>query len=148
MWNNFHKDLPYIVGGLFSTISEAMKLIPTVKGEITGKKRMADFTVWGEAIARVLGHEPFEFVNAYEEKMMSFDEVIVQNHIVGELLVQFIKVHSKWEGSPTGLLKELRKFAKENEIDIQSKGFPKPANSLSRTLNVIKTKFTENGYNN
>jgi hypothetical protein len=52
---------------MLDAVSKAMKLLPEVRAELKRLPRIADFCVWGEAIARALGYQPLEFHNALLE---------------------------------------------------------------------------------
>jgi len=144
IWETFQKDLPYILGGLFTTISKAINLIKQIRLELK-PPRMADFCVWGEAIARVLGYKPFEFYNAYLNKIQSHDIDIVESDIVGELLLSYIYENGKWEGTATQLLAELKMYAENNGIDVKGKGFPRLPNRLMRKINELKPNLRRLG---
>ena len=61
----FDSLLPQLLGYIFDVIAKTMqekdKLEQTQ--ELDGKlERMADFSFWGEAAARVMGYKPMEFL--------------------------------------------------------------------------------------
>ncbi len=141
----FARDLPSIVGGLFSTISRALGIVEKVREELKGKlPRMADFTVWGEAISRALGYEALEFYNAYMEKLRRQNKEVLEADVIGDLLIKFMENRESWEGTPTELLKELTKLAEEYGLD-SVKGFPKAPHALTRRLNRLKPNLAEEG---
>ena len=64
MWAEFEAVLPDILGGAFDILARAMVIRPTVR--IGTKPRMADFAVWGYAIAEAAGWGGAAFLAAYE----------------------------------------------------------------------------------
>ena len=68
----FDSLLPQLLGYIFDIIAKTMqekdKLEQTQ--ELDGKlERMADFSFWGEAAARAMGHTPMDFLIAYSENL-------------------------------------------------------------------------------
>jgi len=53
LWPQFEEVLPTILGGAFDILSRAMAIQPAV--HLATKPRMADFAVWGYAIAEAAG---------------------------------------------------------------------------------------------
>ena len=54
----------WILGGIFDTLSAALRLYPTIRP--SSLERMADFTRVGAAIAVALGYGEEEFLSAYD----------------------------------------------------------------------------------
>ena len=50
---------------------------------------MADFAEWGEIIARCLGYEKNEFINAYEENIQAQNDEVIESSPVAEVLLLF-----------------------------------------------------------
>jgi len=148
VWEKFAGSLPKIVGGLLTAVAKALSLVEGVREELKGKlPRMADFAVWGEALARAMGYEPMEFHEAYNEKIRQQNREVITGDIIGEIILSWIDKQPKntWEGSPSALLKELTEEAKEAGLSEKQKGFPQAPNSLSRKLNELKTNLEEEG---
>jgi hypothetical protein len=69
---------PKLLGYIFDTLAKAMKIKPTIK--LDNLPRMADFALWGEAIARAMGYKDLEFISVY------FDNIGKQNRLFQSLL--------------------------------------------------------------
>lgn len=78
-------------------------------------------------------------------KESDIEDRTAQSNIIEKLLIQFVRVHPQWEGSPSDLLIELTDIAFKDGVDISSKGFPKSANRFTRELNKIKPNLRERG---
>ncbi len=68
----FNSLLPQLLGYIFDTIAKTMQEKDRLEQtqELDGKlERMADFSFWSEAAARVMGYEPMEFLNAYSDNL-------------------------------------------------------------------------------
>ena len=81
------------------------------KGEkiLNDYPRMADFAEWGEIIARCIGYEKNEFINAYQENISNQNDEVIEASPVAEALLLFIREMNKehWQGTPTQLYKNL-----------------------------------------
>jgi hypothetical protein len=75
----------YIFDTIAKTMQEKDRLEQT-QG-LGGKlERMADFSFWGEAAARVMGYEPMEFLNAYNENLRNQSREAVTSNALGDIL--------------------------------------------------------------
>ncbi|RLI79632.1 hypothetical protein DRP04_08985, partial [Archaeoglobales archaeon] len=134
LWREFEKDAPFILKAILDALCKAIALLPQVRAELRRLPRMADFCVWGEAIARALGYAPLEFYNAYMGKIKQQKVEAVEKSIVGELLLAFMKDKQEWKGEPSELFAELRKLADM----LQVKRFPKTPQHFSLELSRIE----------
>jgi hypothetical protein len=55
---NFMKQRPQLLGYIFDTLVKTLELKSTIRSN--DMPRMADFALWGEAIARALGYKELE----------------------------------------------------------------------------------------
>jgi hypothetical protein len=144
----FEAMKPGLLGYIFDILVKALRIKPTVKLE--RKPRMADFAVWGEAIARAMGCKELEFLDAYYSVLERQNVDAVEATLVGPAIVNFVNTWQQgtegWEGSPDGLLDELRKVAEAYRIDVRDNMFPKKANSLIRKLKPLLPDLRQ-GYN-
>ena len=83
---------------------KALQIKPTI--ELTNLPRMADFGVWGEAIARAIGYKPMEFVNAYNENIGRQNVEALEANLLAQAIVKFVESWYNeeqkvtcWEGS-------------------------------------------------
>ena len=136
---------PQLIGGLLNALSKAMALKPTVAVSELG--RMADFTVWGCAIAEALGYSADDFLTAYNENQTLVNCEVIGGHPVASCLVTFIEENpnDQWQGSATELLEELEDVAVTLKIDKKQRVWPKAPNSLMRRLNELKSNLTDVG---
>jgi len=136
----FEKDQPILLGGVFNTISKAMKIKPTLKN--VKKKRMADFVEWGSAIAIALGYKQEDFLRAYSNNIKRQHEEVISDSTMALLIVELMKNSLKYEKSASGLLEELKIIAGQKGIDIKGDStFPKTASALSKKINELKTNL-------
>jgi hypothetical protein len=135
----FEAMRPGLLGYIFDILAKVLSIKSTVKLE--RKPRMADFAVWGEAIARAMSRRELEFLDAYYSVLERQNVDAVEATLVGPAVVHFVdklkQGTTKWEGSPDDLLNELRKVAEAFRIDTRDSVFPKRANSLIRKLKPL-----------
>ncbi len=142
LYESFDKDLPGILGSIFTAVSEAMRIRPTVK--LQELPRMADFAVWGYSIAEALGYGGQRFIEAYNRNIGMQQEQAINEDFVASFVVDLMQEHDLWEGSATELLELMKQSPNYSNSDKQP-DIPKNAQSVSRQLNVVKTSLAEVG---
>lgn len=143
LYDKFNKDLPSILGGIFDVLVKAIQIHPTIK--LTSHNRMADWTLWGCAIAEGLGYTKEEFLDAYNHNIVRQTEMLLNENIVATALFSFMEYEDEWKGTPTDLLDKLSRQATFANIDTREKYWPKASNSLSRKLNELSTYLKQMG---
>jgi hypothetical protein len=142
-WAEFENDRPVILGGIFDALSKALVIQPTIK--VANLPRMADFAIWGRAIAEALGYTQDAFVKAYDENMRQQNEEAIREHPVATVVRAFMNDKEEWMGTSSELLKQLEDIAPSERVDLRQKQWPKAANVLSRRLNEAKTNLANVG---
>jgi hypothetical protein len=143
LYQNFAKDLPSILGGIFDVLVKAIKIQPTIK--LDAHHRMADWSLWGCAIAEALGYSREEFLKAYQNNITRQSEMLLNENIVATTLFSFVEEKKEWEGTATELLQELYKKTPLDYFEKQEKYWPKSAASLMRKINELKTYLRQIG---
>jgi len=143
MWEEFETASTQILGAAFDALSDAMRILPSI--QLTRPTRMADFAVWGCAIAEALGHSQSEFLDAYERNYTERNEEILASDPVATLIVSFMKDRETWEGSASDLLGELESLTRLLRVSTRTKTWPKTPNVLSRRLNVVAANLAATG---
>lgn len=141
VFDEFDKDLPKMLGGIFNTISLAM----VKRNEIHLKKveRMADFAYWGYAIAEVMGLSGEAFLESYSNNQSNINqEVVNANPLASAIMVLLSNTKTGiWEDSVSNLLEELVKIAVAEKINTKDKFWPESSSVLSKRLNEIKSNL-------
>lgn len=144
LMDSFDRDLPIIFGGVLDILVKAIKIKPTIK--ITNLPRMADFAVWGCAIAEAMGYQAQDFLNAYRANIGKQTQVILNENIVATAIFSFMEDRNEeWRGTATNLLRELTDHAAFQNINTYEKYWPKASNALTRRLNELKISLKEAG---
>ena len=144
---------PQLLGYIFDILVKALRIKPTIK--LDDLPRMADFAIWGEAIARAMGYRDLEFISVYYDNIGKQNVEAIENSALGQAISRFVKVKIKvegaeeaeerpcsWQGAMSQALDCLNTIAAENNIDT-SKDWPKAPNSLSRKLKPILSNLRE-----
>lgn len=129
---------PRILGGIFSSISKAMGIMPEVEAEAERwdqKIRLLDFAIWGEALARVWGNPPGTFLMALAVASGEQTEEVVNNSTFLSSLVSMVKEFRVVEGTPTEILDRLENYRTSKDNSIRKDGsWPDTAKGLSSKL--------------
>jgi hypothetical protein len=136
--SQFDNALPNILAGVFDTLSKAIAIQPSVR--LAKLPRMADFAVWGYAIAEAMGYGGQAFLDAYTANIATQNEEVLTQDPVGAALVVLMKDTSFWEGTMTELHKKMNEIA-WSQLDIsveKDPSWPKTANHLSRRINMLE----------
>ena len=135
IWNEFENDRAYIVGGIFNTLVQTLKVYPEIR--LDKLNRMADFTRWGAAISEALGYNQQDFLNAYSRNILRQSEEAVLNNPVAYSIRQFMNDKTEWEGTAHQLLNELERIAPQFRINTRDNDWPKAPNALARRINEV-----------
>ena len=139
--SEFEKLRPGLLGYICDILASAVEIKPTLK--LRDLPRMADFAIWSEAIARAMGYNDLEFLNAYYENIGKQNVEAIQNHPLGQVIVRYIAEHQICEGSASEILDILETYALQNNIKTDHRLWPKAANSFTRRLNQISSNLLE-----
>jgi len=142
-WQAFEEARPAIFGGMLDALSRALKLRPGVK--VNNLPRMADFTLWGCAIAEALERSKDEFLNAYHANLMDRNDEVTAANPVAAMVLTFMEDRDSWSGSASALLTELDRLAQHHRVDMRTQSWPKAAHILGRRLNEIRPNLTTAG---
>ena len=134
------QQIPGLLGYIFDVLSKALEIKNSII--LDNLPRMADFAEWGEAIAKVLGYKPLQFMEAYFENIDQQNLEIIESNPFAEAISKFIDYDTiSWISSPKIFVSSLREYADNNNID--SSEFPKAPQSISYKLNRIKPNLLE-----
>jgi len=162
---------PKILGAVCSALSAGVKQLREVREELSNVElpRMADWAIWGEAIARGLGYRKLEFLNAYLALVSESVITVLEENPLGRALLILaeelekekmelpqevsekslpVKAKNYFEGTPTQLQSELERLIQaqgEAVADWYAEGFPKTAKSLGKQIRELVPNLVERG---
>lgn len=129
---------------LLDCVVLGLQLYDSVESALKGRYlRMADFTVWGETFARIMGHEPLAFYNAYLANVRRQNIEAISGSIIGQLLTEFVQ--ADLEIKATSLYEGLKTLALGKGLDLKSNRFPANPSVMSRRINSLKPNLAELG---
>jgi DNA polymerase, archaea type len=143
----FEEIKPKLLGYILDILVKTLQIKPTV--QLHNLPRMADFTVWGEAIARAMGYEPMQFVNTYYDNIGKQNVDVIEANPLAQAIEKFVYSWYKegqeacWQSPTSKALEKLNKVAQVYGIDTGSKLWPKAANSLTKRLRPILSNLRE-----
>ena len=137
---------PKLLGYILDILVKTLQIKSTVK--LNDLPRMADSALWGEAIARAMGYQDLEFINAYYENIGKQNIEAIENHPLGQAVAKFYDEEMEgkfnvWEGQPAELLEQLESIAQIHRINTNHKSWPKEVRWLTRRLNQIRSNLLE-----
>jgi hypothetical protein len=128
----WREALPRILGALLDAASLALRDIDSVS--LSRAPRMADFAKWVVAGAPALGFTGDEFLAAYGSTRRAAADLAIETSPVGPMLVRFMTMRDRWEGTSTELLGELNAGDCTDERMRQQRDWPRSARKLSGEL--------------
>jgi hypothetical protein len=134
-WQDYEKDRPCILGGIFDALAQAMALTPEL--ELPLLPRMADFAHWGAAAAQALGRTPRDFITAYDRNVGRQNEAALEASPVGQAVLSFMESSEQWNGTAAELLAKLEPVAEGLHIDTKSKYWPGNPTWVTRRLKEV-----------
>ena len=140
----FEKDIPFILGSIFDTLTRAMNIHQTI--EVPSLPRMADFAKWGCAISEALGYTKEDFLRAYTKNIEQQKDTALSESPVAQAILSFVGDKDEYSATPTVFYKELTDHAAfDLKIDTRGDSWPKAPNYLTRRLNELKVNLADAG---
>jgi hypothetical protein len=140
-WPAFHADYPRILGGVLDAVAGGLRERPNV--QLAGLPRMADYAVWGEAVARGLGWGAGTFLATYKENRKEAAGVMLEESPVADALLQLARSEPGLVTPVSELHAKLTRNAGKR-IAVAC-GWPKTANLLAREVRRIALQLRLQG---
>ena len=143
VFTDFESARQDIFTGLIDALSKAMKIYPTVYLE--NKLRMADFTVWGYAVAEALEIGGDTFIKLYRQNMEKINVAAIEENPLATAIMELMSGKEKIDCTPTELLIKLNAVAEDIKVNTNSKYWAKDPGSLSKNIMQIKSNLLDAG---
>ncbi len=146
IYQGFEAVRPQILGAILDVVSRALAIRPSVT--LTAKPRMADFALWGVAVAEALGYTKERFLEAYGAKIKEQSEEALASSVEAAALLTFMQDKSEWTGTAQELLSELDFIQVDvgnHNQRIGARQLPKQPQVLMRRLNELKPNLRKEG---
>ena len=86
--------LPKVFGCCLEGLRRAIPLLQQVRADLKEKlPRMADFAVWGEAVARGMGYRPFEWFNLFKQFKQTAVIEAVEANPVSQAVLKLVELY-------------------------------------------------------
>jgi len=142
LWLAFEDAAPALLGGLLDALAGAMGRHPLIVSEGYPLERMADWSLWGLALAESIGRTPGEFLAAYQKNVGRQTEEVLESDPVARMIRELVSKEGGFSGSASDLFKLLRELAGD---EAKTDGWPKRSDGLSRRLNVLQSTLADVG---
>lgn len=142
-------EVPKILGYVFDIVGKTLQKYDQVASEVKSNHRLADFVIWGETIARVLGYDKGEFLKAWKLNTETQNLAVIHNNSLATLVIKYVfnkRPEMEFSIEPEDLLKELKGYADDICIDYHNdRQLPRNAVWLTRKINMIKSDLRTAG---
>ena len=142
----FIKAQPHIVGALLDLFVKALAVLPSVEIPADKLPRMADFTLLGEAVARVMGKAPGEFLAGYTAMRVESVHRTIEASPVGAAIVALLDARPHgFNGIVGDLMSDLENFRPRgcDAWPASAKGLGDALRRLSTSMRMIGIEITE-----
>ena len=143
LWEGFGREKPAILGGLFDILSRGMAIYPSIRLAYT--PRMADFAIWGCAIAKALGYSEKAFLDAYNENIRQQNQEALGASPVAQAIIAFMADKPIWEGASHELFDKLNGWAETFRINTKARTWPKDPRWLWRRIKEVRPNLMAMG---
>jgi hypothetical protein len=143
----FEEFRPKLLGYIFDILVKALQIKSELK--LSQLPRMADFAVWGEAIARAMNYKPLEFIEAYNNNIGMQNIEVIESNQLAQAMVKFVlswydeDKRACWTSQTSKVLENLNKIAQTYSIDTTNREWPRASNSLTKRLRPLLTNLRE-----
>jgi hypothetical protein len=133
-----------ILGGIFNTLSKAMD----IKAKLTTRylPRMADYCLWGMAVAEALGFGADVFLKAYRGNIDKALRDTVRTNVVATLLLDVLGDEREFRGTMAELLGSLNYHRQRKGFSEDIAGWPKDPGALGKKLVELGPALAEFGF--
>ena len=139
----FQAIRPELVGAMFDTLSSAMSIHP----KLTARRlpRLADYALWGCAVALALGYGEDDYWAAYKANIGAQTREALDASPVAQAVLALMQGRDEWRGSPSDLLDELNRVSEDLKLDTKAKAWPKDPSWVTRRLTLVLPNLAQVG---
>lgn len=147
LWKEFEESRPRIFRGCLDILAAAMTILPEVK--LSALPRMADFAIWGCAVAKALGSPESDFLRAYNKNIERQTEEALDSSPLGALILYYFradqpKCPANLTGTPSDVWRSLRNLSHLAGVD--EKYLPKSPRGFTASLQSIIPNLEAHGF--
>lgn len=139
LWDDFEAAAPFILARLLDAMVAGLARLPELEWrslhEGVSLPRMADFALWGMAVAPALGWSEAEFLATYEANRATAQETVLEADPIAMALIRLVEKEGRFEGPATELLTKLASYNQQASF---SPYWPIDGTRLSGTLGRLE----------
>jgi len=138
-----------LLGYIMDILVKVLNIYPTVR--LAKKVRMADYTVWGEAISQAMGNRTGKYAEILEANQNRQHVTAVLATPLGSFMIKFTKTELlgkdkiEWKGQPDDLMESLTQMIDDKILRVDKREVPGQSHKLVLELNIIKPNLRD-GY--
>ncbi len=139
-WAKFDQVYPQLLGALFTALSQALVVLPSVK--VTNLPRMAEYVRLGVALEETLGLPNGEFLTIHGKIKQNSSHAAIDASPIALAILQLMDRYDTWEGYVSELYTELNNLVKDDALKRSKAWFtdvPRLGKSISRIAPDLRT---------
>jgi hypothetical protein len=148
LWADFDDSRSDIFGMLLNLVVKGQARLAEVRARVKADgielPRMADFALWGLAVAPALGWTESEFLDAYKRNSEDASAAVLESDVVGVALLRFFNTRDEFDGTASELLEKLESW-KHAGAGKFTGYWPKTPEALSQTLRRLTPALRKRG---
>ncbi len=135
LWEEFEAARTNVLAFLLNAIVHGLRRMEEVERRVLAESvplpRMADFALWGMAVAEALGWSAESFQAAYKKNSATVVSNVLADNPLVDALIAVLDRRGKWSGTATQLLHSM---GKASPAAASAHGFPKRPQKLGTEL--------------
>lgn len=143
LWARFTADKAAILGGLFDILVQVLQIVDSI--ELSILPRMADFAIYGYAVAEVCGLGGRNFMEAYSDNQATQNAAILETQPMAEAIIAYLDEHSLFSGTSEEWLSNINVIALKHNINTQNPNWPKTASRFGKILPTLLPLLATHG---
>lgn len=140
-WDDFNKDLPKILGGLFNIIAKIQVKYKSIK--LPEKPRMADFIQWVTTGEKELGLKPYEFLRIYKSNKLYAAYEAIEYDTLAFGIKTYLDSNPCLEGTATNIIRLISGSLRPHGINVKEDWIP--PNKFKNKIQRIKPLLSRVG---
>ncbi len=134
LWERFEAEHPELLGTLFSVLSEAIAVKPSL--QLSRRPRLADWGEYAAAIYAEMGWGAETFLEDWDEVVKSQNQATLDGSPVAQVIIKLVKAEGEFVGTASELHNELKPVAEKLGVD-RDKAWPKSARWVWRRIKEV-----------
>ncbi len=140
----FQAMRPRLFGAVLTTLSRAMRIVPTLQPVTEVEHRLADWVQWAVAVGLALGRSRDECVSALIEMKYRQHLHSIGAQPIARGVMELMRPAPEWRGTPTQLYGALEPISKQTALN-REPDWPKSVEALSKAVRRVAPELASVG---